>query len=268
MATLGQRYNNKDTRDGIAVNKTFMVPVDLLIVEEGKNVRDIDQQHVEYFSQCWTDGEPLPPLMVRSTDKGIVITDGHHRFFGAKLANERGQEIIRIECKEFTGSVADEIAFMITSSQGKHLTPVERGNGYLRLKKQGWTNDEISKKVKRSTSDVQQHLSLIECSPGIIEKVQNNQMSYAMAIEMQREHGDKAAEVAEKAIEKAKSEGKSKITKADTKPQFSAKQARRLVELLFDAQCEQQGNWWVISGIQDGTQDEIMQIIKSYRDGK
>lgn len=26
MATLGQMYANKDTREGIAVNKTFMVP--------------------------------------------------------------------------------------------------------------------------------------------------------------------------------------------------------------------------------------------------
>ena len=27
MATLGQMYANKDTREGIAVNKTFMVPL-------------------------------------------------------------------------------------------------------------------------------------------------------------------------------------------------------------------------------------------------
>lgn len=267
MTTLGQRYNNKDTRNGIAVNKTFMVPIDILIVEDGKNVRQTDQEHVEYFAKCWEEGEPLPALTVRSTDKGIVITDGHHRYFGAMLANERGTEVVRIECKEFTGSIADEIAFMVTSSQGKQLTPVERGNAYLRLKNQGWTNDEIASKVKRSISDVQQHLSLISCSPAIIEKVNNGEMSYAMGIELQRIHGDKAAEVAGEAMEKAKAAGKNKITKADIKPQFSAKSARRLAELLFDAEYEFTGNGYHLK-LAEGTSTEVMQIIKSYREGK
>lgn len=35
MKTLSQKYANKDTRDGIAVNKTYLVPFDQLYLEPG-----------------------------------------------------------------------------------------------------------------------------------------------------------------------------------------------------------------------------------------
>lgn len=232
MATLGQMYANKDTREGIAVNKTFMVPFDKLYVEEGYNIRDIDQAHVEEFAESFAAGEYLPAMTVEVTARGVKILDGHHRYHGAKLAIERGHEVLRIECKDFVGSEADKIAFMVTSSQGKQLSPVERANAYLRLKNQGWTNEEIAKKVKRSVSDVQQHLSLSGCAPEILDKINKRQMSYATGIELQRTHGANAGIAADEAMEKALKEGKSKVTKAVTAPQFSAKQARRLVELM------------------------------------
>lgn len=232
MATLGQMYANKDTREGIAVNKTFMVPFDKLYVEEGYNIRDIDQEHVEEFAESFAAGEYLPAMTVEVTARGVKILDGHHRYHGAKLAIERGHEVLRIECKDFVGSEADKIAFMVTSSQGKQLSPVERANAYLRLKNQGWTNEEIAKKVKRSVSDVQQHLSLSGCAPEILDKINKRQMSYATGIELQRTHGANAGVASDEAMEKALKEGKSKVTKAVTAPQFSAKQARRLVELM------------------------------------
>ena len=266
MATLGQMYANKDTREGIAVNKTFMVPLELLQVKEGKNIRQTDPEHVEYFAQCWEAGEPLPALTVRSGADGIIITDGHHRYFGAKLANSRGAEVVRVECKEFVGSLADEVAFMITSSQGKSLSPVERAQAYLRLKNQGWTNEEIAKKVKRSVSDVQQHLSLSGCAPEILDKINKRQMSYATGIELQRTHGANAGLAADEAMEKALKEGKSKVTKAVTAPQFSAKQARRLVELMSDSAPMLIGGKDYLL-IRDGVKDEIMKIIGEYNKG-
>lgn len=266
MATLGQMYANKDTREGIAVNKTFMVPFDKLYVEEGYNIRDIDQSHVEEFAEAFSAGEYLPAMTVEVTARGVKILDGHHRYHGAKLAIERGHEVLRIECKDFVGSEADKIAFMVTSSQGKQLSPVERANAYLRLKNQGWTNEEITKKVKRSVSDVQQHLSLSGCAPEILDKINKRQMSYATGIELQRAHGANAGLAADEAMEKALKEGKSKVTKAVTAPQFSAKQARRLVELLSDSAPMLIGGKDYLL-IRDGVKDEIMKIIGEYNKG-
>lgn len=265
MATLGQMYANKDTREGIAVNKTFMVPFDKLYVEEGYNIRDIDQAHVEEFAESFAAGEYLPAMTVEVTARGVKILDGHHRYHGAKLAIERGHEVLRIECKDFVGSEADKIAFMVNSSQGKQLSPVERANAYLRLKNQGWTNEEIAKKVKRSVSDVQQHLSLSGCAPEILDKINNRQMSYATGIELQRTHGANAGIAADEAMEKALKEGRSKVTKAVTAPQFSAKQARRLVELMSNASDGSAGPEFI--HIPLGVKDEIMKIIAEYNKG-
>lgn len=266
MATLGQMYANKETRNGIAVNKTFLVPIDQIKIKEGKNVREIDQSHVEYFAQCWESGEPLPAITIKTVNGEMEVSDGHHRIYGALLANSRGSEILRIECKEFIGSSADEIAFMVTSSQGKQLSPVERANAYLRLKNQGWTNEEIAKKVKRSVSDVQQHLSLSGCAPEILDKINKRQMSYATGIELQRTHGANAGVAADEAMEKALKEGKSKVTKAVTAPQFSAKQARRLVELMSDSAPMLIGGKDYLL-IRDDVKDEIMKIIGEYNKG-
>lgn len=52
MKTLSKIYSDKETRNGIAVNKTYLVPVEQIYLEPGYNIREADEQHVEYFAQC------------------------------------------------------------------------------------------------------------------------------------------------------------------------------------------------------------------------
>lgn len=261
MKTLSQKYANKTTRDGIAVNKTYLVPFDQLYLEPGYNVRNADEQHVAYFAQCWAEGSPIPALTVVVTEKGQMIVDGQHRYLGAKLAREQGFEIARIECKDFTGSEADRVAFMVSSSQGKALDPFERANAYRRLKAFGWTNDEIAKKVGRSVSDVQMHLSLQDVPEAIKQRVTGGQLSYASAVAVTREHGDKAAEVVEQAHEEAKAAGKDKITaKQLNKKPKKATDVPRIMELLKGATQAAFGNNDYLC-LQPGVIDELMELI-------
>ena len=90
MKTLSKIYSDKETRNGIAVNKTYLVPVEQIYLEPGYNIREADEQHVEYFAQCWESGQPLPALTVIPDEKGIRILDGQHRYLGALRAIERG----------------------------------------------------------------------------------------------------------------------------------------------------------------------------------
>lgn len=230
--SLSRHYKQKD-KNGTetTVNKAYVVPVSELYVEPGFNVREIDQEHVEEFRNAFIAGEYIPPLAVQVTERGIKIIDGHHRYYGALAATEAGHPILRIECKDFVGSDADRIAFMVTSSQGKPLSAIERGMAYRRLINQGWTNAEIAKKVKRSPADVDLHLQLTECDDRIINMVKSGQIAATTAVAMSKEHGHEAARIAGEKLEKAKSEGREKITKADAIPQFSAKKARRFIEL-------------------------------------
>ncbi|MDU3160468.1 MAG: DNA-binding protein [Hafnia alvei] len=267
MSSLSILYKSKD-KNGTetTVKKTFLVPLSELYVEPGFNVRDIDQAHVEEFRDAFIDGEYLPPLAVQVTEQGVKIIDGHHRYYGAKLATEAGHEIPRLECKDFVGSEADRIAFMVTSSQGKPLSPLERAAAYQRLSNQGWESSEIAKKVKRSIADVEHHLALLEVGDGLIEMVKSGEVAATTAVALSREHGVNASSVAADQMVKAKAAGKKKLTRSDAIPLFSAVKARRLVELLVDAEFERNGEGDYLALAMD-TSDEINRIIGEYRKG-
>lgn len=242
MSSLSLHYKSKD-KNGTetTVKKTYLVPVSELYVEPGYNVREIDQDHVAEFRDAFVAGEYIPPLAVQVTEQGIKIIDGHHRYYGALMAIESGTEIPRIECKDFVGSDADRIAFMITSSQGKALSPLERAAAYQRLINQGWEPAEVAKKVKRSLADVDHHLQLLACGDSLIEMVRTGEVSATTAVALSREHGTQASAVATEQMSKAKAAGKKKLTRSAALPQFSAVKARKFIQAVADAGLELDG---------------------------
>lgn len=265
MSTLSQLYKKKDVNGtGTTAAKTYAVPVSELYVEPGFNVREINQEHVNEFRDAFIAGEYIPPLAVKVTDKGVKIIDGHHRYYGAVEAIESGCEVIRIECKDFTGSDADVLAYMVTSSQGLALTPIERGQAYQRMINQGWSESEIAKKVKRSASDVSLHLDLVRSGEGMMNMVRQGKVSATTAVALSREHGVNAEEIANEKLTQAKAKGKSKITKSDAIPQFSAKKARRAVELISNSGTNEYGELVV----PECYVEELIRIINDYNEGK
>jgi len=233
MTTLSKIYDNKSkTETNITTRKTYLLGVDELYVEIGYNIREIDQAHVEEFRDAYIAGEHVPPLAVQVTEQGIKIIDGHHRYYGAKLAQEAGHDI-RLECKDFIGSEADRIAFMVTSSQGRALEPLERAAAYQRLINQGWEPSQIAKKVKRSITDVENHLALLTSGDELIALVKNKEVAATTAVALVREHGAAAGRVAKTELEKIKAAGKKKLTKSAAMPQFSSTYSRQLVEIII-----------------------------------
>lgn len=266
MSSLLSLYKAKD-KNGTetTVKKTFLVPLSELYVEPGYNVREIDEEHVAEFRDAFIAGEFIPPLAVQVTEHGVKVIDGHHRYYGAKMATESGHEIARLECKDFSGSEADRIAFMVTSSQGKALSPLERAAAYQRLLNQGWTNAEIAKKVKRSTADVDQHLQLLECGDSLIEMVKAGEVAPTTAVALSREHGPKAGAVAQEQMQKAKAAGKSKLTRSAAMPQFSAAKARRICQLLANSSFFEHGEGEAIE-VSSNAAIEIESILQEYRE--
>ena len=157
-----------------------------------------------------------------------------YRYYGAIEATKAGADIIRLECKDFVGSEADRIAFMVTRNQGKPLTALERATAYQRLRNQGWEPDEIAKKVKRSLSDVDYHLHLLTCGEELISMVRAGEVSPTTAVALSREHGPQAASVAVRQMDKARASGKSKLTRSAALPQFSAAKARQFLQIVAD----------------------------------
>lgn len=239
MSSLSLHYKSKDKNGtGTTVKKTFLVPLSEIYVEPGFNVRKIDQVHVEEFRDAFVAGEFVPPLAVQVTEKGVKIIDGHHRYYGAKLATEAGHEVPRLECKDFVGSDADRIAFMVTSSQGKPLTALERAAAYQRMINQGWEAAEIARKVKRSVADVDHHLQLLTCGDGLIEMVRTGEVSPTTAVALSREHGPEASTIAAEQMTKAKAAGKKKLTRSAAIPKFSTTKALAFIQAIADTDVE------------------------------
>jgi len=168
-----------------------------------------------------------------------------------------------LECKDFVGSEADKIAFMVTSSQGLALTPLERGAAYHRLQNQGWSPSEIAAKVKRSESDILQHLQLHECTPYIKKLVRDGSMNYAIAIGISREHGVYADREASRLMKKAEAAGKKKITKSIANPQFNAGKARKFLELI--SSCAEDSGEVLTIEVPPAMQAEIISILREFR---
>ncbi|CNI68499.1 DNA-binding protein [Yersinia frederiksenii] len=266
MASLYSEHNNrKQTGSGITTTKAYLVPYSELYIEDGYNIRDeIDNNQVEELAQAYKDSDYVPPLVVEvMPDNRKKIIDGHHRYLAAGLAIDRGLALLRLPCTDAPESEADKIVLMMKSSQGKNITALERAKGFVKLKKLGWTNEEIAQKFKRSISDIVLMFDLAECPDEIKVMVKDNTISYANAVELVRKHGVNAIEEAQSALNTAKEAGKKKITKSQLQPQYSAKKARRLVELLSSATpVTQDGHHYLM--LVDGDNDEVLAIINDY----
>lgn len=239
--SLGQAYKKQGKELDIKVNKAFMVPLDSIFAEDGFNVRELDRDHIESIASAYSDGALIPAIIVKTMPNGFKIIDGHHRFEAAKLAN-----VMRIECKEFVGNEADQVAFMVSSSQGRQLKPVERAQAYNRMVNLGMTVSEICKKVGRSRSDVDNHLLLLTADSQVIDAVKSGEISATEVSKEIRKSGSGANEKIINAVSSAKKSGK----KASIK-NFKAKHFRRVMEILSDSEIESFG-------------EEFKQLIELY----
>lgn len=267
MATLSQHYKQKDKNGtGTTVKKTYMVPFEELYLEEGDNIRPLNMEHAEKMRDLWIAGADLPALSVTVTEKGVRINDGQHRYVGAKMAREMGTDIPRLESKDFIGTELERLAHQAGSNDGLALTPIQRAKHYNRAKNHGHSIPEIAKAFHRSVADVESHLQLLSSGDELIGMVESGEVAATTAVALSREHGAKAGSVATEALAKAKAAGKKKLTRSDAIPLFSAVKARRLLELLVDAEQYPHGDGMAIE-LSSRIQAEALKIIEDYRNG-
>lgn len=210
--SVGQAYKTQGTDLDIKVNKTFMVPVEHLRIEDGFNVREIDQEHVAALAESYKEGRMMPALVIKTTRDGFKIIDGHHRLSAAKIAG-----VQRLECKEFTGTEAEQLAYMISSSQGRNLKPIQRARGYRRMLGLGMTKDEIAKSVSRSRADVDNHLLMLEAGDDVIQAINDGEVAATEVQKVMRKSGGEAQEKIMTAVKKARVEGGKAKLRAFTK---------------------------------------------------
>lgn len=220
-----------------------MVPVDHLLIEDGFNVRDLDQEHIQAMALSYSEGKMMPALVIRTTKSGFKVIDGHNRLSAAKIAG-----VHRLECKEFTGTEAEQIAFMVSSSQGRNLKPIERARAYRRLLGLGMTKDEIAKSVIRSRADVDNHLIMLEAGDEVIQAIHDGEVAATEVQKAMLQHGSGAQDKIMGAVRKSREEGGKAKLKAFTK--------------------RHQGMVMEILATMDGLPDELQKLVELYLSDK
>lgn len=242
--SLKQLAENKT--EGVQKTTQFQVDPRIIEIEPGFNARPIDRTHVEAMKIAKRNGAVFPPVFVRVDAGRIIMVDGHHRLTADLELIEEGVDIKRIDCMQFRGNDAERITLMLTTAQGKPLTPLEMGFQYKKLTALGWTSMEIGDKVGKGRTHVEEMIRLANAPSAVHEMVRSGKVSAAVALEVVRKYGEQAGDVLAKEHEKAASSGKTKVTKktlnGDKPTQAEIVEAARKEEReRCAAICDEQG---------------------------
>ena len=223
--------------NGVTKTTYFQVDPRSIEVQEGFNARPIDHEHVNSIKQAYSAGATLPPLYVRVDAGKIILIDGHHRLAALMLLIDEGQEILRVDCNQFRGSDADRVALMLTSASGKALTPLETGLQYKKLVGFGWSAKEISEKVGKSTTHIDDMLLLANSNTDVRNLVTVKAVAATIAVQTVKQHGDNAGAVLNEQLQSAKAQGKTKVTAKTIKAASPKQQPSRegIISLVMKA---------------------------------
>lgn len=186
--------------------RSYSMNPDLLVEEEGFNVRDYDDpetiEHINQLAEAYKAGSWVPPLVVKTVDGKPLVRDGHCRLRAIKKARKEGAEIRRVDVIEYQGDDVDQITLLLTSNAGKDLKPLERATVYQRLRNHGLTDDEIAERVQHTPQHVRQMLALTSLPSDIKAQVNQGIIAPTYAMELYQKHGKKASKIIDKAYQR------------------------------------------------------------------
>lgn len=214
MTTFKQKILAKEIKRADAMK----VRLQDLHAEPGFNLRveDADfEASIDALAQHIIAGGQYPALEVRPrAEGGVWIVDGHRRRLAILKAFESGAPLqdkdgeVWVPIVAFEGNDADRVARVITSAEGRALSPLEVARGYARLRSFGWDNARIALKVGKTPQHVAQLLTLADANSDVQNLVAAGGVSAAVAVEAVRKHGDDAGKV----LAGAAKNGKGKVT--------------------------------------------------------
>ncbi|EOC0011693.1 hypothetical protein ACI0X9_003380 [Cronobacter turicensis] len=200
-------------------NNGFKVAPAWLYVEPGLNLRNVNVEHAAVFKTMWMRGSRIPPIVVKPVlVDGVTrlkVVDGHHRFAGLMAAIAEGAQIASVPVEEFTGNKAEEVFEMLKSSQGLALKPIERAEGFKRLRAWDISIEEIAAGSGNNVQTVRRSLLLADAEENVKKLVREEKVSADVVINLLVECKGTDRDVFEElqnSLEQAVKAGKNKVT--------------------------------------------------------
>lgn len=201
--------------DGVSKMTIFTVDPDVVEFEEGFNLREEGPEldaHLEALYQAMKAGANVPPIDVSVVDGRVIARDGHCRTRTARRLKAEGVPYL-LQARQFRGNDAECVFHMISSAQGKSLTPLEAGRGFLRLLKYNLTVADICRRTGLSRTTVDNGLLLAEAPAAVQKMITSGQVSAQVAVGVIKKHGSNAATILREHVDHAARIGVKKVTK-------------------------------------------------------
>jgi ParB-like chromosome segregation protein Spo0J len=201
----------------VGVKDLFMLNPNLIQEEPGWNARiegpELDA-HIRQLADSIKEIGVQEPLTIYVRNEVPILTNGHCRLAAVRLAISEGAEIKAVPCRteERHANDADRVLSLITRNSGKPLSLLEQASVVKRLLAFGWAEPDICKKTGFSRTHVSNLLALSGAPASVGKMVAAGEVSASLAVEVIREHGDKATEVLHQGVERAKADGKTRAT--------------------------------------------------------
>ena len=188
--------------------------------------KEFDEQGLKELADSIKENGVFQPILVRKrkTGSGYELVAGERRLRASKLA---GKDSIPAIVVDFNDQQMMEIS-LLENIQRKDLTPIEEAQAYDQLiRKLGYTQDELAKRIGKSRSNVTNMLRLLNLPTEVKKLVNDGKLTYTQArallavedeermVELARQAVNEGLSVKE--LEKLSSEKKKKPNKKKEK---------------------------------------------------
>lgn len=160
--------------------------------------KEFDETALNELADSIRENGVFQPILIRQSLKGYELVAGERRLRASKIA---GKKTIPAIIVDFNDQQMMEIS-LLENIQRKDLTPIEQANAYEQLiKKLGYTQDELSKRIGKSRANVTNLLRLLNLPEEVKKLVNNGKLSYGQARTLLAlDDEDKIVDMAKRAV--------------------------------------------------------------------
>ena len=140
--------------------------------------KEFDENGLKELADSIRENGVFQPILVRKSLSGYELVAGERRLRASKLADQKDIPAIIVD---FDDRQMMEIS-LLENIQRKDLTAIEEAVAYQQLiKKLGYTQDELAKRIGKSRTNVANMLRLLSLPEQIKDMVNEGKLSYGQA---------------------------------------------------------------------------------------
>ena len=140
--------------------------------------KTFDEAALKELAESIKERGVFQPVLVRKSLKGYELIAGERRMKASKMA---GLKEIPAVVLDFNDADMMEVS-LLENIQREDLTPIEEAQGYEQIiKKLGYTQDELAKRISKSRAYISNTLRLLKLPDKVKDMVNKGQLSYGHA---------------------------------------------------------------------------------------